>query len=87
MRTDAPSLIERNPRLHPCWFYGVTVEYRRPDGSIAASRPASSTSDAPHNNDWLAVNQFTVARASTPAGRTWYCSSTASIVVIELKTR
>ena len=39
---------------------GVTVEYRRPDGSIAGRRRGSSTSTSPTHNDWLAVNQFTV---------------------------
>ena len=33
--------------------------------------------DKPENNDWLAVNQFTVAEGSTTAGPTWCCSSTA----------
>ena len=34
-RTDAPSLIERNRAIHRMLVDGVTVEYRRADGSIA----------------------------------------------------
>jgi hypothetical protein len=39
---------------------GVTVEYRRPDGSIAGAQARVLDFDDPDNNDWLAVNQFTV---------------------------
>src|SRR5436853_7141355 len=37
IRTDAPSLIERNRAIHRMLVEGVTVEYRRPDGSIAGA--------------------------------------------------
>jgi type I site-specific restriction-modification system R (restriction) subunit len=40
---------------------GVTVEYRRPDGSIAGARARVIDFDRPDANDWLAVNQFTVS--------------------------
>ncbi len=39
---------------------GVEVEYRRKDGSIAGDRVQLIDFDDPANNDWLAVNQFTV---------------------------
>ena len=34
MRSDAPSLVERNRALHRMLVGGVTVEYRRKGGSI-----------------------------------------------------
>ena len=37
-RTDAPSLMERNRTVHLMLVDGVTVEYRRPDGSIAGAQ-------------------------------------------------
>jgi len=40
---------------------GVTVEYRRKDGSIAPAQARVLDFDAPENNDWVAANQFTVA--------------------------
>jgi type I restriction enzyme R subunit len=40
---------------------GVTVEYRRLDGSIAGAQVRAIDFDDPDANDWLAVNQFTVA--------------------------
>jgi type I restriction enzyme R subunit len=59
-RTDAPSLVERNRAVHRMLVDGVTVEYRRADGSIAGAQARVLDFDAPGNNDWLAVNQFTV---------------------------
>jgi type I restriction enzyme R subunit len=60
-RTDAPSLVERNRAVHRLLVDGVTVEYRRKDGSIAGAQAQVIDFDTPENNDWLAVNQFTVA--------------------------
>ncbi|MFY9268618.1 MAG: type I restriction endonuclease subunit R [Candidatus Manganitrophaceae bacterium] len=60
-RTDAPSFLERNRALHRMVVDGVTVEYRRKDRSIAGAQARLLDFDEPGNNDWLAVNQFTVA--------------------------
>ena len=60
-RTDAPSLLERNRAVHRMLVDGVTVEYRRKDGSIAGAQARVLDFAAQDNNDWLAVNQFTVA--------------------------
>jgi type I restriction enzyme R subunit len=59
-RTDAPTLLDRNHALHQMLVDGVTVEYRRADGSIAGAQARVIDFDVPENNDWLAVNQFTV---------------------------
>lgn len=59
-RLDAPTLIERNRAVHRMLVEGVTVEYRRPDGSIAGAQARVIDFDNADNNDWLAVNQFTV---------------------------
>ena len=60
-RTDAPSLVERNRAMHRMLVDGVTVEYRRLNGSIAGAQARVLDFDQPDNNDWLAINQFTVA--------------------------
>ena len=60
-RSDAPSLVERNRAVHRMLVNGVTVEYRRSDGSIAGAQARVLDFDQPGNNNWLAVNQFTVA--------------------------
>ncbi len=60
-RADAPSLPERNRAIHRLLVDGVTVEYRRKDGAIAGAQARVIDFDDPDNNDWLAVNQFTVS--------------------------
>ena len=56
-----PSLGERNRAMQRLLVEGVPVEYRRPDGSIAGALVRVVDFEAPGRNDWLAVNQFTVA--------------------------
>jgi type I restriction enzyme R subunit len=60
-KADAPSLVEKNRAIHRMLVDGITVEYRRQDGSIAGAQARVIDYDDPDNNDWLAVNQFTVA--------------------------
>ena len=60
-RVDAPSLVERNHAVHRMLVDGVTVEYRRTDGSIGGAQARVIDFELPANNDWLAVNQFTVS--------------------------
>ena len=59
-RLDAPALAQRNRAFHRLLVEGVTVEYCRPDGSIAGAQACMLDFDDPANNNWLAVNQFTV---------------------------
>ena len=58
---NAPSLVEKNRAVHRVIVEGITVEYRREDGSIAGAQARVIDFDIPDNNDWLAVNQFTVS--------------------------
>ena len=60
-RIDSPSLITRNRDLHSMLVDGVNVEYPRRDGSIAGAQAWLVDFENPENNDWLVVNQFTVA--------------------------
>lgn len=59
---DGPTPVERNHAFHKMLVDGVTVEYKRPDGSIAGAQAQVIDFDNPDSNDWLAVNQFTVAQ-------------------------
>lgn len=59
-RVDAPSAAARNRTLHKMLVDGVTVEYARADGSIAGAQARVIDFDD-NDNDWLAVNQFTVS--------------------------
>ena len=60
-RVDAPSLVERNRAVHRMLVDGVTVEYRRREGSIAGAQARVIDFEVTANNDWAAVNQFTVS--------------------------
>ncbi|MGH7563296.1 MAG: type I restriction endonuclease subunit R, partial [Gemmatimonadota bacterium] len=60
VRLDGATLEARNRVFHRALVNGVVVEYRRPDGSIAGAQARLLDFDDPDNNDWLAVNQFTV---------------------------
>jgi type I restriction enzyme R subunit len=60
LRAETPSLIEENRRLHRYLTEGVPVEVRRPDGTISGDIARLIDYAAPAQNDWLAVNQFTV---------------------------
>ncbi|MDH4185787.1 MAG: type I restriction endonuclease subunit R, partial [Nitrospira sp.] len=60
-RADVATLMERNRAIHRMLVDGVNVEFRRKDGSIAGVQAHVFDYKTPDNNDWLAVNQFTVS--------------------------
>jgi type I restriction enzyme R subunit len=60
LRHDAPSLVGNNRAFHRMLRDGVSVEYRREDGSIAGDHVRLIDFDNPDANDWLVLNQFTV---------------------------
>ena len=59
-QTDFPSLTEENRRLHQLIVDGVDVEIKREDGSIGTDKAKLIDFENLENNDWVAVNQFTV---------------------------
>ncbi len=60
IRPEGATLETRNRAIHCILVDGVTVEYKRPDGSIAGAQAQVIGFDDPDNNDWLVVDQFTV---------------------------
>ncbi len=59
-RPDSPSLVGGNHAMHRLLVEGVPVEYPRPDGTLGGDLVRVLDFDEPANNDFLAVNQFTV---------------------------
>ena len=57
---DNPNLIEQNRSIHSMLIGGVPAEYRREDGTNAGDQVRLIDFTDLKNNDWLAVNQFTV---------------------------
>ncbi len=60
MHPEGADLIQRNRAVHRMLVDGVTVEYRTSEGAIRGAQARVIDFDDPENNDWLAVNQFTV---------------------------
>lgn len=57
---DSPSLEIRNHIAHKYLIDGVPVEYKRPDGIIRGDLVRVFDYEEPENNEFLAVNQYTV---------------------------
>ena len=60
-RPAGSTLEARNRAFHRMLVEGLTVEYRADGGAIRGAQMKVIDFDDPANNDWLAVNQFTVA--------------------------
>ena len=61
LRPEGVELILQNRGLHRLLVDGVTVEYRDDDGGIRGAQARVIDFDRPEANDWMAVNQFSVA--------------------------
>ena len=59
-RPEGSTLEARNRAFHRMLVDGVTVEYRANNGAVRGAQARVIDFDNPTNNDWLAVNQFTV---------------------------
>lgn len=59
-RAESQSPIDENARLHKLITEGVPVEHRDGDGLLRTTRLWLVDFDEPENNDWVAVNQFTI---------------------------
>ncbi len=60
LRLEGADLTARNRAFHRLLVDGVTVEYRDAEGKIRGAQARIVDFEQPENNDWLAVNQFTV---------------------------
>jgi len=59
-QSELPNLLEENRRIHRLLIDGAEVEYYGADGVLTAGSVRLIDFDQPANNDWLAVQQFTV---------------------------
>ncbi|MCC5865964.1 MAG: type I restriction endonuclease subunit R [Wenzhouxiangella sp.] len=59
-QTELPNLIEENRRIHRLLVEGMDVEYFDGDGALTGGKVRLIDFDDATNNDWLAVQQFTV---------------------------
>ena len=63
-RPEGSSPEARNRAFHRLAVDGVTVEYREAGGTIRGAPVRMFDFEQPSNNDWLAVNQFTVVESN-----------------------
>lgn len=61
LHPEGQTLEARNRAFHRIATDGVTVEYRDGGGAIHGAQVRVFDFDDPENNDWIAVNQFTVS--------------------------
>ncbi len=59
-QSELPKLLEENRRIHRLLTEGADVEYYAEDGTLTARKVRLIDFERPANNDWLAVQQFTV---------------------------
>ena len=65
---EGATLEARNRSFHRMLVNGATVEYPSNDGSIRGEQARVIDFENPANNDWLAVNQFTVTENQNTRG-------------------
>ena len=63
-RPEGSTQAARNRAFHRLAVDGVTVEYRDDGGTIRGAQVQVLDFEQPANNDWLAVNQFTVVEGN-----------------------
>jgi hypothetical protein len=59
-QSELPNLLEENRRIHRLLTEGADVEFYGDDGVLTAGKVRLIDFERPANNDWLAVQQFTV---------------------------
>ena len=59
LRTTSPNLLINNETFHQYLTEGIDIEYRK-DGNIRGDKVYIVDFNDPNNNEFLAVNQFTV---------------------------
>ena len=85
LNPDSHTLVQNNRAFHLMLVDGIEVEYRQLDGTIRGERVRLIDFDTPENNDWLAVNQFTVVETSERRPDIVLFVNGLPLAVIELK--
>ena len=85
LHPDSSALIQNNRTFHQILVDGIEVEYHQPDGTIRGERVRLVDFDTPENNNWLAVNQFTVVETSNRRPDIALFINGLPLAVIELK--
>ncbi len=60
LKSESPTLVEENQRLHKYMVEGIDLEINDKTGNRRTHKIKIIDFDNPENNEWFAVNQFTV---------------------------
>ena len=82
---ESPDIVENNKSFHKYLTDGVDVEYRRKDGKTTWDKVWLFDFEDPLNNEFLAVNQYTVMGLKERRPDIVLFVNGLPIVVIELK--
>ena len=85
LNPDSHTLVQNNRTFHLMLVEGIEVEYRQSDGTVRGARVRFIDFETPENNDWLAVNQFTVVETSERRPDIVLFINGLPLAVIELK--
>ena len=85
LNPDSHTLVQNNSAFHQMLVDGIEVEYRQIDGTIRGERVRLIDFNTLENNDWLAVNQFTVVETSERRPDIVLFINGLPLAVIELK--
>ena len=76
-RAESQDVMSENQRFHELMVRGVPVETTGEDGRPTTVRLRLVDFNTPGNNDWRALNQFTIIEPATTAAPTFSFFSTA----------
>ena len=85
LHPDSHTLVQNNRAFHQMLVDGIEVEYRQPDGTPHYERVRLIDFDTPEDNNWLAVNQFTVVETSERRPDIVLFINGLPLAIIELK--
>ena len=85
LNPDSHTLVQNNRAFHLMLVDSIEVEYRQADGTVRSDRVRFVDFETPENNDWLAVNQFTVVETSERRPDIVLFINGLPLAVIELK--
>ena len=85
LNPDSHTLVQNNRTFHQMLVDGIEVEYRQLDGTIRGDRVRLIDFDTPENNDWLAINQFTIVEKSERRPDILLFVNGLPLAIIELK--
>ncbi len=85
IRPEEATLEARNRSFHLAIVNGLTADVRGPDGTVTGVPAMVVDFENPMNNDWLAVNQFTVKENETRRADIVLFLNGLPLGIIELK--